>query len=175
MKNSKILLLLILISGSFLCCKKERLTKATQNGANTFSCKIDGKVFVAKVVYSVPTMPGLSASYSLNTKKFEIYAIEPRDKSENGLTRDVNIEIYDPKQGTNLLNSKDLGQVVISEYNQLDRYYLTSNTINGSVTITKFDTSTHVISGSFSFRATHRTNPNSIIKITDGRFDITYK
>ncbi len=46
MKNLSTQLVLFFISFTLiLSCKKDGLTKATQNGANTFSCKINGKVF----------------------------------------------------------------------------------------------------------------------------------
>ena len=174
MKNSNIVLLIVLISSSFVSCKKERLTKATQNGANTFSCKIDGKVFVAKDVYSVPTTPGILATFDRNTKKFGLYTSEPRNESKNGLSRNVQIEIYDPRVGSIIVNN-NTGEIVVSEYDQLDKYFRTDNILGGSIIISKLDTSAHVISGSFSFRATQTTNSNSILQITDGRFDITYK
>ncbi len=48
MKSLKLLLLFVAFLIFFSSCLKEKLTKATQNGANTFSCKINGRVFVAK-------------------------------------------------------------------------------------------------------------------------------
>ena len=175
MKNSKILLLIVLISGSFLSCKKERLTKATQNGGNTFWCKVDGKVFVAKDVIAVPITPGILATFDRNTKKFGLYTTEPKDKSENDLNRNVNIEIFNPKEGQNMLNNSNVGEIVVSQKYQSDTYFITNDNIGGSVTISRLDTLTHIISGYFGFQATARNNVGSVINITDGRFDITYK
>ncbi|HEX8356504.1 MAG TPA: hypothetical protein VF610_03795 [Segetibacter sp.] len=46
MKNISTKLLIIFLSFLLiLSCKKDGLTKATEKGANTFSCKINGKVF----------------------------------------------------------------------------------------------------------------------------------
>lgn len=46
MKTSITKLLFLFISlHLILSCKKDGLTKATQKGANTFSCKINGKAF----------------------------------------------------------------------------------------------------------------------------------
>lgn len=49
MKKIKMIRVLILLLSLVIVvsCKKEKLTKATQTGANTFSCKVNGKVYVA--------------------------------------------------------------------------------------------------------------------------------
>jgi hypothetical protein len=48
MKNnlSKFLIYIFSCTLLSLSCKKEKLPKATQEGKNTFGCKIDGKVFL---------------------------------------------------------------------------------------------------------------------------------
>ncbi len=44
-KASTLLILCFICFTLLLSCKKDGLTKATENGANTFSCKINGSVF----------------------------------------------------------------------------------------------------------------------------------
>ncbi|NIJ43701.1 hypothetical protein FHR24_000140 [Wenyingzhuangia heitensis] len=43
---------------------------------------------------------------------------------------------------------------------------------SGSVKITKYDFEKRIYSGTFSFKAVNRDDPNDIIEINDGRFDI---
>ena len=176
MKNSKIVLLLILISGSFLCCKKERLTKATQNGANTFSCKVDGKVFIPADVITVPVIPGLISFYDeTGSGYFELRATENKDEHKGGLRRTLLFKIFNLKSGTNSLNEQNKVSVKISvDNNQLDKSYETNNTTGGILTITRLDTNQNIISGTFSFVAAPRQINSQNLQVTEGRFDISY-
>lgn len=55
-----------------------------------------------------------------------------------------------------------------------DRKYETSQDNKGEVVVTKIDKVKKIVSGTFSFKAENKDNPNDIITVTDGRFDVTY-
>ncbi|WP_461485395.1 Riean_0653 family protein, partial [Pedobacter sp.] len=86
MKTLKISLLLLTF---FLAaCKKEKLTKETQIGANTFSCLINGKLFVPKqALFSGEPLYGI---YNPTNKTLCIGA--PSSSADN---TDVQIDIND--------------------------------------------------------------------------------
>lgn len=169
--------LAICITCTSLSCQKEKdeLPRATQEGKNTFGCKIDGKLFVSKNVITVPVTPGLSSYYDESTKRMRLYAVEPPNEEANRLQRHVTINIYDLKIGNNVLNNINKQEIVIVEINQLDKYYETNASIGGTLNITRLDTVANIISGTFSFQAAPRFNPGPNISVTDGRFDITYQ
>lgn len=170
MKISKqifVVLALCIMCISF-SCQKEKLPKATEKGANTFGCKIDGKVFVPKDALA---LPGLTASYNESSRTLEIYCTEPN----TGSKRSVSIIIQDLQTGNNVLDYNNRANVYLFERNQPDQYYETNATTGGVLTITRLDTVANIISGTFSFQAALRPDNSKILNVTDGRFDITYK
>ncbi len=93
---SFILLFLLLLS-----CKKEKLPKPTQQGKNTFGCKVDGKLFVPKDVITVPVTPGLIAFYDeAGSNYFELRVTENKDEENGGLRRTILFKIFNLTVGT---------------------------------------------------------------------------
>ncbi len=166
---SFILLFLLLLS-----CKKEKLPKPTQKGANTFGCKIDGKIFIPKDVITVPVIQGFSSRYSETTKELRLSAVEPPNEKEKRLQRDIVINIHDLKIGDNKLDEISYARIVISEEYQLDKYYGTNSTTGGILNITRLDTNQNIISGTFSFVAAPMQINSLNVHVTEGRFDISY-
>lgn len=152
------------------------LPPATQEGLNTFGCKINGKVWVPRVL-----------PYGITIRDIDVLV------SEKNMTGGVAITctLVDPslgldewmsmsggktyfKPGTrcgsdehvSLLYRSDDGQRFSSTYHLND---------SNCVTITKIDTINNIISGTFKFTV-HRDsiNLNDKIEITDGRFDLKY-
>src|SRR5687768_7102625 len=80
-----LLILLMAFTVIWTSCKKDKLTKETQEGLNTYSCKVNGDVFLPKK-QSVYTGPALNASLSTFSGKLsaQVFAIntvdEPRRK-----------------------------------------------------------------------------------------------
>ena len=165
-------LLLLFIAGS---CKKDLLPSATQKGANTFGCKINGAVFIPHDVYTYPVDPGILATYNDSTKKFTIFAIEPPDDNKNGLQREVYIEIVNPTIGQNNFTNTNYAQVFISVHFQPEKWFQSNNTATGTLNISRFDITAKIVSGTFSFDAAQRDSLTNVVHVTDGRFDITYK
>ncbi len=78
MKNFASRLLFLFVSFTLiLSCKKNGLTKATQNGANTFSCKVDGNTYIAELsAFSFARSP--IAVFNFQQDGFSISTIDAR-------------------------------------------------------------------------------------------------
>lgn len=154
-----------LLTGS--SCKKEnQLTRATQEGKNTLSCKINGEIFI-------PTDGGLlSPVRAIETKLstvnggyFQVIA------SGNKSDKSMSLEIYIDKltgPGNYLLDSKNY-----IKYNLAYPALIYSSRM-GSVNITKYDAQSRIVSGTFNGTLENSTDVNDKISITDGRFDLKY-
>ena len=171
MKSLKLILyipLLILLAVQ-TSCKKESLTKETQTGANTFSCKINGKVFIPCNDFDlfVTTTP-LYVHYDNNFTRVFIGA-------------QCNKEVPYRRIYIDLDNFHGVGEYLLSDVNNsciylesdpIDKYYKSQLTKTGKVTITKDDRTNSILSGTFEFTAADKTNPSDMVTVSSGRFDI---
>jgi hypothetical protein len=170
------LLFLIIPLTLILSCKKDGLTKATQNGANTFSCKINGKAFQPcrdEVLFGSPSLWG-----GVSISAITIARVTAKCFYTNFPKRDISIELSD---------FHGLGEYPLSDpnnrgiYNEyipvlpLIKTYESLYTTTGKIIITKDDRTNFILSGTFEFKAANKDNTNDIITITDGGFDISYK
>ena len=180
--------LLLTIAGG---CKKDepKLPDATQHGANTFGCKIDGKVWT----------PGGATTPSGKPQKFTVYYSTARTAwspatigrfalnayRENDDHDDVVLLAIDSLTGpgTYPLHERtppypsqtpypNHGAFLVSRPGTAS--YITSPTHTGSITITRLDTAARIVAGTFSFTAGPYSGTTSTISVTDGRFDINY-
>jgi hypothetical protein len=182
MKQVKLLLFIIVCTNIFDACKKDKnttnpadqLPPATQTGANTFGCLVNGKVYVPK---------GYNGNGSPNPSK--IYDIG------------LNGRPYFDYKGYQIINSEYKGFIFIGFANleHLGNYTITNDfnfsvgwtdvigfcgtvafdtTIKkwGSGIITRLDISNHIISGTFNCK--FKTLQCDTVFITDGRFDIKF-
>lgn len=161
-------LYLVGIALLFNSCKKDPLPKPTQEGLNTFGCKINGKNYVPKGRSSLTVkVEALTIRYSSN-----------KSLSISTASDDGDIYIYIGKVdavGNSLLGGTTLNNVGYYEDRTgvSDIRYVTSKAYTGEVTIEKLDTSKRIISGTFQFNAYSDQNQQTA-SITDGRFDVTY-
>lgn len=166
-----VLPLLLLLTFFHSGCEKEELTKETQEGLNTFSCKINGKVFLPKQA------PGLAPPF---------YAIVEPDSSGYRLVVFAYSHEKLPFRQV-FVHVKNFQGVGTYQFYKLEKYgaykesspttytdYFTSYTNNGSVTITRDDRSARIVSGTFEFTAAVYFNSNDQVTITHGRFDAKY-
>lgn len=149
-------------------CKKDNLTKETQTGANTFSCKVNGKVFTPCNGGLFSGGPSLYGHYSNNFTTIYIGA----DCTREYPFEFINIEID---------NFHGIGEYLLSDLNNfctyrvsnpVDKYYYSKITQNGKVIITKDDRINSILSGTFEFTGADKTNPSDIVTVSAGRFDI---
>lgn len=153
-------------------CKKDGLTKETRKGANTFSCKVDGKVFkpcYEKVIFG-PNAPSLEGW------------VTTEDGARSAVIRAENqCELPKTIIYLTISNLNGEGEYTFASpgnratYNYNFRYSSVYTGV-GKIIITKDDRSKRILSGAFEFSGEDRnSNPGKVVEVTSGRFDITYK
>lgn len=161
-------------------CKKpeevlpNELPPATQEGKNTFGCKIDGKVFkpFENVIIPPPNSEILKAFYSSKS----IYIKARRSVERGGFAITTYMDIYIDsidRTGRYILKNEGSGRWV-QHYNFADTlYYRTDSLRTGEVIITKLDTVKKILAGTFYFQAIDYKR-NHVEMVTEGRFDVKY-
>ena len=164
-------LFVFLISAS---CKKEKLTKETQIGADTFSCKINGVVHIPNnEAFSVKAI-STSLYLNGNPNYFDLSILT--NYSREKPSEKIYITLYKIKQEqVYTLNSTEFkyGTYILGIANGLGGITYNSKAFNkGEVNITKLDLANKIISGTFWFEATNENDPNDKVSVTEGRFDL---
>ena len=175
----KITPLLLLFLACFCSCKKDKLTKETQKGANTFSCLIDGKVYKPcpdRRIIGSPNDPSLNGGIYISGNGMAA-SVSAAGCGESGAwDKRVYIEIGNlTGTGTYLLSDLSNRLQYTIDENNTTRVYSSLNTKSGRVIITKDDRTSKILSGTFEFDGADNNDPGEIIKITSGRFDIKYQ
>jgi hypothetical protein len=179
-------------------CKKntsnnpiDELPAATQTGANTFGCLINGQAFTPgggdgfgsptlagtyQYAYSTPVPLGMP----LNPYSGYIFDIEARDMRNSCSITGIGfaVDSIQVQQGyTYILQSEEAG-TGDAGYQYLncsgtDNWFKTSDTTTrGQLYLSRFDLSNKIASGTFWFNVLD--NNGDTIKITDGRFDVHF-
>ena len=154
------------------------LPPATQEGANTFGCYINGEPWVAEIVWYVldPSLrnidsrydePGVGLydvySFSLSARKVDSFLYE---YVTLGMAPVYNAGRFD-------LNQISYSNIEFTLDNPTRIFKIDSSLVQ-TLQITKLDTEQNICAGTFSFTLT--TNDKSdTIHITDGRFDVRYQ
>jgi Family of unknown function (DUF6252) len=170
-----VLAFLCLTFSLFTCKQTDVLPQATQEGKNTFGCLIDGKAYVPDGGGSFsgikPVNGGLSGIPSVPNKTGIYIRAYSRDGKELVIfINDNKVANYVLNTNTQTrpasLNSKDYASYTSTEGDE----YVTSSKFTGQITVTKADTVTGIVSGSFDFTAATKTGQT--VSITNGRFDV---
>ncbi|MVN21324.1 hypothetical protein [Mucilaginibacter arboris] len=162
MKTLKTLSLLLFFLPFLVSCAKEKLTKATQTGANTFSCKINGKVYVAKTSLLSPGLTG-GLRGAPGRYEFEVEAVVYSSGNNDNYTIGLS-------SGPGI--SEGVYPISSGYVDPNTGYYIRYNPNNATINFTHIDYAQHIISGTFSFTAVNTKDANDVIAITDGRFDM---
>ena len=168
------LLFLTILSGSN--CKKsstteDQLPPETTTGAMTFGCKVDGKVFVPK---DGKGKPGLYVQYVYLGNGpgggwfLNIPATDWTQDSPNGVNIETDSLLVVQGQTYPFKNAKGFPRTFYDN----GKLYPKLDSDSGELKITKFDPTTHILSGIFFFVGTNSSGTK--INVTDGRFDIKY-
>lgn len=174
----KTLLLVLFAATLFSGCKKDKsedqLPPATQIGANTFGCKINGKVFVPKGYDGTGRPnPHIVYDYDLNGQPYLF--IETHRYKENNSIAGIDITFF----GLN-----NVGNYFFNNYFRLSGgsqevlgtcgISIIDTTIKrwGGGYITKLDIPNRIISGTFDCK--FKRPDCDTTYITDGRFDIRF-
>ncbi len=180
LKNILILLCsLLLLSAS---CKKEKsknpiddLPPATQTGANTFGCLVNGEVFLPKG--SGFGGPNLSCQYEFVDNKyyFNLLAIKKGKDCESYslslslfnliLTNNTSYLLEDFTEGK--AQSK-YTKTIDCTFNTED--FKTNNNITGTMNITYLNATKTIVAGTFSFDAVN--SKGEKVEVREGRFDM---
>jgi hypothetical protein len=174
MKNLILLLALTLILS---CCNKdddqpkpeiEKLPPATQTGANTFGCLLDGQAFIP----SGGTNP-LDCVYQFANGGY-YFALQGNKRNENnnliliGLSTN-HLEIY---QNQTYILKENIAGYAYGSYAIAGIFSETNTIQTGELKITKLDSQNQIVAGSFWFDVKDHNGVNH--QIRDGRFDMQY-
>ncbi len=165
----------------FLGCQlKDPLPRATQFGANTFGCKVNGKTYVPDGGGSFSGLKPINGGFFGIKATPLIRGIFIRTYKSNNESLSFFLAGFKPgvyaldlDTSPSALNLRNFGSYQIES----GQVYITSSINTGRVTITKADTLTGIISGSFSFKAgavnfNGQPNGTGTVEVTEGRFDI---
>ena len=155
--------LLLIVAITTGACKKDNndgLTPETQTGANTFSCKINGQIFVPKqdLFGPIPLYSEINVSNGNNI--LSVSASNPNTYLQN-----MHFNIYDFK-GVGEYNIDITNNIYIDCYLNIPSPNLEKSQ-NGTIVITKYQGK--IVSGTFEFNLKHDTEN---IAVTSGRFDL---
>ena len=187
MKN---LLLLLLVTFAISCCNKgdddqpktelDKLPPATQTGANTAGCLVNGVAFLPK---GYLVTGNLVCNY-IDGKDFILHISERIVQGSSDNIRSIavvseNQNLHDNVgvtfqlgQDNNNGNSK-FGSYIINAVAYPDpNHYSTTSIIKGELKITHHDFNNAILSGTFWFDAIN--SNGEIIKVREGRFDKHY-
>ena len=149
---------------------EEQLPPITTTGAGTFGCKVNGKVWVAKSNKTgwPPTYASISKQ---NNWLVRIAGFILKDNTED-LT--INLTYYNKNMDNYPLYLRDDGYNSGLYINVItNSFWRTDSLTGGEITLTRFDTVSQIISGTFYFDCINK-ETNDTIHITDGRFDMHY-
>lgn len=150
----------------FLLIPVDYLPPFTQTGEYTFGCLVNGAPQVSR------TTTDVRATY-FPESTLRISADMDTDPGEQSISLRI---LTDIEVGRNYdLTDDAVGSVVFDAYGAdlSTCRYEEDNTLSGTLTLTYFDDSDRIVSGTFEF--TTITDGCDTIRVTDGRFDIPYR
>ncbi len=136
---------------------QDMLLAITQIGANTFGALVNGSVVIPKDGYQ-----GFGASY--NPLSTTVYNGSPLEIESRNLSEGM----YNIDGGSNIGFESDITTSEIYYRDKKKRYLSLKD--SGSIIVTRYDSG--ILSGTFSFKAVNKDNPEDVIEVTEGRFDI---
>ena len=176
----------------FCGCKKhtsqpanpvDQLPPATQTGANTFGCLINGQVVVIHKPF-LDLSPDYGCQYQLIYPTVSGYSLNVfgTDKIDGCHFKSVDVAL-DSIQLQETTYSLNTSIVQHGRYGLVDisydcppsplLTYITDSTTTGQLTITHFDQQQQIVSGTFWFDAVEQTRGDTV-HVTNGRFDMHY-
>lgn len=185
MKKIHILILLLSLSSIFSACKKDKtepselskLPPATQSGANTFGCLINGKAWVAQ----------RNDCSILCDKSFKIYydgnyggyvgITALKIDIKNNIDEQINI-VFDSSNFKTSHSLTILNQYTTASFRNYSYsgscnsyvHYFDSTAIHmGSIILNRYDLQNGIFSGTFDFTISKPGCPT--LNVTEGRFD----
>ena len=168
---------LLIITTFLACCNKDdnptptnpvdQLPPATQTGANTFGCLLDGEIFK-------PGLTNNSYNCFYQLVDGEYYFLVTANRTKNNILKGIFVgtEKRTISQGQTLNLYERIGGNAWGTY-FLNSDPYTTNVINtGELKITKLDFTNNIVSGTFWYDV--KDNQGVIHQIRDGRFDMQF-
>lgn len=163
------------------------LPPITQTGANTFGCYIDGKLLTPRDGSGTFNSPDRGMVFWGSPTGFNYNEIDIRDfKSGTGGLLTLHIsDLHQNGAGIYTINESNCEDNVdaiqnvnlfcrwFDESSQSYKWYCSIEN-GGTLTITRYDFENSVFSGTFTCTVQNRDDPNDVIEITQGRFDIKW-
>lgn len=155
------------------------LPPLTHEGKNTFGCKINGVNWVAETPSSIGGPTPLYGTYQNSSGELYLHAV--KKNNEENVYEIIKIYVIGDifSVSNHFITPIDIDNDEIVGFNELNNgnncsgYY--HDSLNpGSINITYFNTSLYIISGTFQMTLKNRECEDSLMKITDGRFDLKY-
>lgn len=173
----KYFFLLLLTAITLIGCSKDdkqsqdplsQLPPATQIGANTFGCLLDGEAFIPRGGQNP-----LDCVYQLiNGERFFNVQGNKEDTDFNLIRISLSTKAKELEEGeTYLLIENEVGNAY-ARYSYNTNATFTSQTNSGTLTITKLDLDNQIVSGIFSFDIIDF--EGNLRQIRNGRFDMRF-
>lgn len=176
---------------TFLSCSKSydgpQLPPVTQTGENTFGCYVNGRLLLPRDGKGTVMGPdeGMYFSASGEAPNYNYNEINVQDfVSPNGGSMDIHItKLHEGGEGMFEIKESNCDRFSYANnsinircryYNGVSYDYYCSIEGSGYLNITRYDFDNRIVSGTFSFSAKNENNPNDIIEITEGRFDLKW-
>ncbi len=179
MLHTKFLLLFFLLAGIQAGCKKNntpqdelsKLPAATQTGANTFGCLVNGKAFIAQTDCKFLCDPAFKVNYD-GANGGSISLIAVYQNSASGIDQGIVIGFDSTNYKMQFLYSPttalNIGFTFINN-NLFTRSWDAMVITTGKIVLTRYDLTNGIISGTFEFSLSKSGTETMIF--TNGRFD----
>jgi len=185
MKYPIALILLLLLSAA--SCKKNKKTDplppATQTGANTMGCYVNGVAWLPNTepFGSIPGLKPINVDF-LNNKS-QLLMTFYRKKNPDDQTLEIFINAFNGV-GIYMMDSSSKIIGIPGSYGPLNNYqyfaddkikksFVTDESHLGTVTITLYDSIKNIVSGTFQFKGNNLRNVTDSVVVSEGRFDVT--
>lgn len=148
------------------------LPAITQEGKNTFGCKVNGEVWIPRVEILAPW-------YTLDFQFYESDLSGFGSVSCRVLTVDQDdflVVNFGPtlfKTGSyNMTSNNYTNSYFLSEHN--DYSPIPKDSLLNKVNVQFIDTENNIVSGTFEFKLYNVSDPSDTIRLSEGRFDLRY-
>lgn len=161
------------------------LPPITQIGANTFGCYINGQLLTPRDGTGSTLGPDRGMSFKGSPEGLNYNEIVARD-FKTGARIDIHIiNLHQNGVGSYTINQSnclvnvDANENInircrILDSSQQNYNWYCSIENSGTLHITRYDFENRILSGTFSCTMQNRDNPNDIVELTQGRFDIKW-
>ena len=181
--KTKILLFILFGALVLVACKKDPpipettepvMPPLTHQGLNTFGCYLGDELFVAGGGKNYWAIPPVSGSYDETDKRLGIQGTRYRDDLADELTL-ISYGVTDVGEYNFGPFSWDKVAAYENSTGDRCRYFYTDIPDLGKLTITHFDKTKRIISGTFYMNLINTDcEEDTLLKITDGRCDFKY-